>query len=112
MTSHTNKYVQLQNFEKGTHKVYPMASVDDDPFDENDEAQERRREERRKRKQNKRRNQLEAVEEGDPEVLLQEPKKNKRRNKQKPQPNDLWYDESLDDELDGVDDDWYDEWDS
>lgn len=112
MTSHTNKYAQVQSFDYKANKSYPIASTDD-PFDENDEALEKRREERRKRKHDKRRNQLERIEEGDPDLLLQEPKKQKRPKVKKQVPDDLWYDDSLDDEFDGEDDDeWYDEWDS
>lgn len=113
MTSHNKPYSQLNKFDLSTKNIYPVASTDD-PLDENDEALERRREERRKRKQEKRRNQFEIIEEGDPDLLLQEPKKVKRPKNKKLTPDDLWYDDSLDEELDGVDDDddWQDQWDS
>ena len=86
MTLHTKQYTRLHNVEFGSDKMYPIASTDS--FDENDEAQEKRREERRKRKQIKRRDKSSKIEEGDPDVLLQEPKKQKRQ-KNKKVPNNL-----------------------
>lgn len=95
--------------------TFPVAS--NDPYDEDNEAQERRREERRKRKkQNRRRDQVLPEDDGDPDILLVEPKKQKRKKKKKERP-DLWYDDALDneevfDEALELDDDWSDEWDS
>lgn len=87
-----------------------------EPF-EDDEARIKRREERRKRKRHDRRERTALDNEGDPELLLKDVKKSKRRNKMKKERPELWVDDRIADEaVTDMEDEWEDlyddEWDS
>lgn len=78
--------------------LIPVAGYNKPDDEPDDLAQERRLERLERKKQDKRDNGLEAeLEEVDPDIVLEEPKKVKRSKKKKQRP-DLWMDDRIDDE--------------
>lgn len=70
MASHSKYHASNNGFELEYAPVTPTLSALPDDFDGDDEAQRRRREERRKRKKKAKRGKTTSFEEGDPEDLL------------------------------------------